>query len=159
MTRFIIIAAHDPNLVIGRDGRLPWHIPEDLRHFKQTTLGYPLLMGRVVFEELGEKPLPGRENFVLTSRGYPNVTTFKNIPEALESLRKKNCEKVFIIGGGEIYRQMMDDADALIITEIHTEYDGDTFFPEYRNEIGKVWKETSRINHEGYSFVEYERIR
>jgi len=158
MTRFVIITAHDPNLVIGKDGALPWRIPEDLQHFKKTTLGFPVLMGRGVFEELNEKPLPGRENFVLTSRNYEQVTTFKSIPEAVKSLKEDGFEKVFIIGGGKIYSQMMDYADALIITEIHQEYDGDTFFPEYRHTIGEKWKEVSREDFEKFSFVEYERL-
>ena len=123
----IIIVAHDKNLVIGKDGALPWRIPDDLKHFKQTTLGFPLLMGRGVFEELGCKPLPGRENFVLTSRSYDNVTCFKSIPEALEALDSYN--QFFIIGGGKIYSQMLDLADEMIVTEVHDSYEGDTFFP------------------------------
>lgn len=158
MTSYIIIAAHDPNLVIGNNGRLPWSIPEDLKHFKRVTMGHPLLMGRGVFEEIGEKPLPGRENFVLTSRNYPNVATFKSIEEATSYFGNFEIETVFIIGGGEIYKQMLHLADKLIITLIHKSYDGDVFFPEYRPDIGKTWKEISREDYDGYSFVEYERV-
>lgn len=156
--KLIIIAAHDPNLVIGRDGSLPWHFKEDLKFFKKTTMGYPLLMGRVVFEELNEKPLPGREAVVLTkSREYDHVPTFKSIKEALQYLKAKDSEKVFIIGGGEVYRQMMDIADQMIITEIHENHEGDTFFPEYRDKIGEVWQEVSREDRDVLSFVKYER--
>lgn len=156
--KLIVVAAHDPNLVIGKDGSLPWHYKEDLQFFKKTTMGYPLLMGRIVFEELNEKPLPGREAFVLTrSKTYSHVTTFSEIEEALDYLRESNYEKVFIIGGGEIYRQMMGLADELIITEIHELHEGDTFFPDYREEIGEVWKEVSRDDREVLSFVKYVR--
>lgn len=155
--KLILIAAHDPNLVIGKDGELPWHYKEDLQFFKKTTMGYPLVMGRVVFEELNEKPLPGRECIVLSrSKDYDHVSTFKSIDAALESLSDQ--EKVFIIGGGEIYRQTLDKADQLIITEIKKEHEGDTFFPEYRNDIGEVWKETWREEHPEFSFVTYDRI-
>lgn len=156
--KIIIIAAHDPNLVIGKDGSLPWHYKKDLKFFKKTTMGHPLLMGRIVFEELNEKPLPGRDAIVLSkSNSYDHVPTFTNISDALKYL--KNKEKVFVIGGGEIYRQMMGMADELIITEIHEPYEGDTYFPEYRDKIGDVWKEVSRENYDNLSFVKYERIK
>ena len=151
-----LVAAHDPNLVIGKDGGLPWHYPEDLKFFKKTTMGGTIVMGRGVFEELNEIPLPGRRNVVLsTSKTYENVDSYKSLEEALDSVEK---EEVYIIGGGTLYRQTLDKADRLIITEIHSEYDGDTFFPEYRNKIGKVWKEVRREDKDGLSFVIYERI-
>jgi dihydrofolate reductase len=155
--RLIIIAAHDPNLIIGKDGELPWHYSEDLKFFKKTTMGSPLLMGRVVFEELNEKPLPGRENVVLSrSKNYNHVPTFSSIDDALDYLSDK--DKVFIIGGGNIYAQLIDQADELIITEIKEQHEGDTTFPEYRNNIGEVWKEVWRENHEDFNFVKYTRI-
>ncbi|MCA1801259.1 MAG: dihydrofolate reductase [Rhodothermaceae bacterium] len=153
--KLVIIAAHDKNLVIGKDGALPWHIPEDLKHFKRTTTGHTVLMGRIVFEELGEKPLPNRKNVVLTSRSYSQVAHFGSIEKALDYLRDEPV--VFIIGGGEIYRQMIPMAHKMIITEVHEEYAGDTFFPDYRPDIGKIWLETSREDHKNYSFIEYER--
>ncbi len=152
-----LIAAHDPNLVIGKDGDLPWHYPEDMKHFKQTTTGHPVLMGRGEFEELGEKPLPGRENVVLSrSRNYEHVPTFSSIDHALEYLQERDL--VFVIGGGEIYRQTIDRADKLVITRIHKEYEGDTYFPEYRDDIGTVWEETRRDGYADFTIVEYERI-
>lgn len=153
-----IIVAHDPNLVIGKDGELPWHYSEDLKFFKKTTVGSPLLMGRGVFEELNEKPLPGRENVVLSrSTSYNHVPTFRSIDAALEYLSAK--DEVFVIGGGEIYRQTIDKADQLIITQIKKEHDGDTYFPEYRDEVGQVWEEVWREDHEEFSFVKYRRIQ
>src|SRR6056297_1668181 len=155
--KLILIAAHDPNLVIGKDGELPWHYPEDLKFFKRTTMGCPLLMGRVVFEELNEKPLPGRENVVLSrSKKYDHVPTFSAIDDALNYLG--DHDKIFVIGGGKIYEQMIGLADQLIITEIKEEYEGDTIFPEYRNDIDSVWSETWRESHEEFDFVKYERI-
>lgn len=151
------IVAHDPNLVIGKEGDLPWHYSEDLKYFKQTTMGCPLIMGRVVFEELGENPLPGRDNIVLSrSRNYDHVSTFSSFDEALEHV--KDEELVFLIGGGEIYRQFLDRCDKLFVTEIHQEYEGDTYFPEYRDEIGETWREIKRDDREELSFVVYERM-
>lgn len=156
--KLILIAAHDPNLVIGNDGTLPWHYSEDLKFFKKTTMGAAVLMGRGVFEELEKKPLPGRDNVVLSrSASYDNVPAFSSIDDALSYLG--DHEKVFVIGGGEVYRQMMSMADELVITEIHDVYDGDTFFPEYRDHIGTTWEEIWREDHPSFSFVKYGRIK
>lgn len=155
--KLVFVVAHDPDLVIGKDGGLPWHYPEDLKFFKRTTMGHPMLMGRGVFESIGEEPLPGREHVVLSrTRSYDHVPTFPSIKEALEYLSDE--ELVFVIGGGEIYRQLLPQADRLVITEIHKRYDGDTWFPEYRDQIGTVWKEVEREDHEDLSFVVYDRI-
>lgn len=152
-----IVAAHDPNLVIGKEGGLPWRYPEDLKHFKRTTLDHTIIMGRGVFEELNEIPLPGRTNIVLsTTKTYDNVSTYTSLAKALEA--KNEEEEVFIIGGGVLYRDTIDMADKMIITEIHKEYEGDTYFPEYRDEIGSTWKETEREDHEDLSFVTYHRV-
>jgi dihydrofolate reductase len=152
-----IIAAHDPNLVIGKEGSLPWHYSEDLKHFKRTTMGHAMLMGRKVFEDLNEKPLPGRENIVLSrSRSYDHVPVFASIDEAFAYLSDE--EMVFCIGGETIYRQLLPQTDRLFITEVHQEYEGDTWFPEYRDEIGSTWREVSRDDGETLSFVVYDRI-
>lgn len=151
------IVAHDSSLVIGKDGDLPWHYSEDLKYFKRTTMGHPLIMGRVVFEGLGEKPLPGRENIVLSrSREYDHVPTFSSFDDAIEHV--KDEEIVFLIGGGEIYRQFLDQVDKLFVTEIHESYEGDTYFPEYRDEIGTTWKEIKREDRNELSFVIYNRM-
>lgn len=151
-----LIAAHDPNLVIGKDGDLPWSLPRDMKHFKETTMGHPVLMGRGEFEELGEKPLPGRENIVLSrSRDYDHVRTFASIDDALEYLEK--FDLVYVIGGGEIYRQTIDRADRLVITEVHDKYNGDTYFPEYRDDISTIWEETKRERYKDFTIVEYDR--
>lgn len=151
-----LIAAHDPNLVIGKEGGLPWHYSEDLKHFKETTSGSTIIMGRGVFEELNEIPLPNRKNIVLSrTKIYDNVDSCHSLDAALESVNEK---EVYIIGGGVLYRQAIDKADKLIITEIHKEYDGDTYFPEYRDKIGTIWQEKKREDGDELSFVTYERI-
>lgn len=155
--KLILIAAHDPNLIIGANGELPWHYSEDLKFFKRQTMGNPIVMGRVVFEELNEKPLPGRENIVLSrSRSYDHVKTFSDIDSALDYLSDQ--EFVFIIGGGEIYRQTLPKADRLIITLIKKEHEGDTTFPEYRDDIGSIWKEAWREEHSDFDFIIYDRV-
>jgi dihydrofolate reductase len=152
-----IVAAHDPNLVIGKDGGLPWRYPEDLKHFKMMTIGNTIIMGRGVFEELNEIPLPGRKNIVLsTTKSYDNVDTYESLNEALQSV---NEDEVYIIGGGVLYREAIDIADKMIITEIHKEYDGDTYFPDYRTDIGQTWQEVERDDKNDLSFIVYERIR
>lgn len=151
-----LIAAHDPNLVIGKDGVLPWRYPEDLKHFKKHTTGNTIIMGRGVFEELNEKPLPNRRNIVLsTTKVYENVETYLSLEDALLHIDE---DEVFIIGGGVLYTQTLPSADRLIITVIKKEYDGDTFFPEYRDQIGKKWQQVSIDDHQELSFVEYKRM-
>lgn len=155
--KIVLIAAHDPNLVIGTEGKLPWHYSEDLQFFKKQTMGQPIVMGRVVFEELNEKPLPGRENIVLSrSKAYDHVRSFKSIDEALKYL--EGHDRVYIIGGGEIYRQTIGIADELIVTQIKKRYPGDTYFPEYRNEIGNKWEEYWRETHSDFDFVKLRKV-
>jgi len=154
----IIITAHDPNLVIGKDGKLPWKYSKDLKHFKERTMGHPLLMGRKVFEEIGEKPLPGRTNIVLSrSKDYKQVPTFSSTGAALVYAEEQEFNKLFIIGGSEIYKEFLDIADYLYITKIHATYKGDTYFPEYRDDIGTVWMEIGREEHEELTFIDYKK--
>jgi len=151
------IVAHDPHLVIGLNGEMPWHYSNDLKHFKRTTMGHPIIMGRIVFESINEKPLPGRENIVLSrTRDYEQATCFDAIPKALDYVEEE--EQAFIIGGAQIYKQLLPEVEKLFVTEIHQTFNGDTYFPEYRNQIGEVWKETKREEHPKLSFVVYERM-
>lgn len=151
------IVAHDPNLVIGRGGKLPWHYSEDLKYFKRVTMGHPIIMGRIVFEGLGEKPLAGRDNIVLSrSKSYDHVTSFSSAGEALQYVREE--ELAFVIGGAQIYNLLLPKVDKLFVTEIHQTYEGDTFFPEYRHNIGSTWKEIKREDHPELSFVVYKRV-
>lgn len=132
--KIIIIAAVAKNGVIGlSNGKIPWHIKEDFSHFKKQTLGSPIIMGRKTFESLG-KPLKNRTNIVITRnsefKADEEVIIFKNIAESLEYCKGQKSEKVFIIGGGEIYSQAMGLADELIISKVNLEPDGNVFFPE-----------------------------
>ena len=155
----IIIVAVSENGVIGKDGDIPWHYPEDLKHFKKKTMDHPVIMGSSTYRSLPEdfKPLPGRKNIVLTRSGIDvdeSVSVANNLDEAWK-IAGEHDEKAFIIGGATIYEQTLKDADKLVLTRIHEEYDGDTFFPDWNKEN---WKEVKRDELEELSFLEYERI-
>lgn len=125
----IAIAAMSPNRVIGAGGKIPWHLPADLKFFKRTTLGHVVLMGRKTWDSLG-KPLPGRENWVLTRslREIPGarvVGSFAEIPEA------GGGREVFLIGGAEIYSALLPACSELLLTRVEAEVGGDAFFPEF----------------------------
>ena len=151
-----LIAAISTNGVIGKDCKLPWHIPEDLKRFKELTSGKTVLMGRKTFESilgyLG-KPLPNRKNIVITRQeGYAvpeGVLIYKSVEEALQ---KHRTEDIYVIGGAEMYAQTIGLADKLYITEVHREIEGDAVFPEIRENI---WHESAREEHKEFSFVEY----
>lgn len=152
-----LVAAVAANNCIGSNNALPWHIPEDLKHFKALTLGKIVLMGRKTWESLPLKfrPLPGRTNLVVTSQpNYPlpdGVEGYNSIPAALAA---HVHDDVFVMGGAELYRQTINQATTLYITEVHREVAGDVFFPT----IDKaVWRETARENHDSFSFVTFTR--
>ncbi|GAB4380330.1 MAG: type 3 dihydrofolate reductase [Salibacteraceae bacterium] len=131
-----LIAAISKNHVIGRDGDLPWHLPRDLRFFSDTTRGHHVLMGRKNFDTIPDKyrPLPNRTNLVVTrSNDFhpPGVHVFHSIDDAINHARNRGERELFIIGGGEIYRQCIDLADRLYITHVDAEIEGDTYFPEF----------------------------
>ncbi|GHU07739.1 dihydrofolate reductase [Betaproteobacteria bacterium] len=157
----ILIAAVARNGVIGRDNALPWRLKADLARFRAHTLGHPLLMGRKTWESLG-KPLPGRRNLVLTRQpGYTaqGCEVFASADEALAALAA--AEKVFVIGGAEIYRALLPQADTLLLTEVSAEVTGDAHFPAFER---TRFKETSRTpcpadadNEYAFDFVEYRR--
>jgi len=152
--KLIIIAAVARNRVIGRGGDVPWDIPEDMERFKQLTVGHTVLMGRKSYESLG-KPLPDRRNVVLTSRAIDGVETYPTIAEALQAL--ENEEKVFVIGGGEVFAQLLDSADELRLTLVDRDVEGDTFFPPYEHLVGSVFRLVTRETHEGFTYADYAR--
>ena len=159
----IIAAVGAANRVIGNGSELPWHIPEDLKHFKRLTTGWPCLMGKRTFDSLLHqlgKPLPGRRNLVLTRTTswpeWPDVEVYASVHEALKAV--SNTEHVFITGGATIYDLFLEEADRLELTEVYGEYEGDVFFPEYKHLIGTLYKETHREPRDGYDFVTYERM-
>jgi dihydrofolate reductase len=153
--KLIIIAALNHRRVIGNNGKLPWHISDDLKRIKRLTTGHTILMGRRTFESLG-KPLPNRRNVVLSSRSIPGVETYKTIPEALDAL--KNEEKVFVFGGGKIFGQLLEKADEWLLTLVDQEAEGDTFFPPYEHLIGTMYLLVGKEEHEGFRFLDYKKV-
>lgn len=156
----VVVAAVAENGVIGRDGELPWHYSEDLQHFKETTMGHPVIMGRRTFEgivtDLGE-PLPGRTNVVLTSqdRAVPTgALRAASIEAALDVARDTGSDVAYVVGGATVYEQFLDRADRLVLTEVHEDHDGDTYFPDIEWDH---WAESARDDRGELSFVEYER--
>lgn len=158
--RLSIIAAHSTNRVIGANNKLPWHLPDDLKRFKALTIDHSLIMGRKTFESIG-KPLPRRRNIVVTrstaSLG-PGVTVAHSVDEALALVASE--DEVFIAGGGEIYKQMLDRASRMYLTIVDTVVEGDAYFPDYD---ASAWREVERIERPrgdlpfSYRFVTLER--
>jgi len=157
-----IIAALAKNRIIGKQGKMPWHLPEDMAHFKNTTMGHSIIMGRKTFDSLG-KPLPGRKNIVIThntSRKQEGAQTANSLEQALSFCQ--NEKEVFIIGGAEIYTQAYSRADRLIFTFIEEDFEGDTFFPDFPFEKDFTIVSESRIlfslkGNLSYRFVTMER--
>jgi len=157
-----LIVAMDDNGVIGADGDLPWRLPADLKHFKEVTMGKPIIMGRKTHDSIG-RPLPGRENIVLT-RDHNYKAEGCTILHSLDDLYV-HCgyhEEIMIMGGAELYKQFLDEAGLIYLTEVHTCVGGgDTWFPDYNPDL---WDEVAREdfraddrNQYDYSFVVLER--
>ena len=130
MTISLVVAAAENNS-IGKNNQLLWHLPNDLKFFKNTTWGMPVIMGRKTFEAVN-KPLPGRFNIVITRQADWNadgVIVATDLNNALQKAKATNCNEIFVIGGGEIYKQAMELADTIYLTRVHANIDGDTFFP------------------------------
>ena len=147
--------------VIGKDGTMPWHLPEDLAHFKRTTLSHPVIMGRKTWDSLPARfrPLPGRANLVVTRQGDWNEIGAQSASSLREALQQcENSEQVWVIGGAQIYAQAMPLADELVVTHIDADFDGDAFAPA----IGPEWHEVARdervaANGLRLAFVTYRR--
>lgn len=150
------------NRVIGLDGALPWRLPADLRHFKRVTLRKPVVMGRKTWESLHVRPLPGRQNIVLTRNSSfkgDQALVVHSLDEALDVAAVE--AEVMVIGGEEIYRLALPRADRIYLTEVHKSFEGDAQFPEFDPD---EWREVRRENHRAeppapaYSFVVLERL-
>lgn len=157
--KIIIISAVAKNSVIGKsNGEIPWHIKEEFQHFKKTTFGFPIIMGRKTFESL-QQPLKGRLNIVITSNINYNIDNeikvFNSINDALDFCKSLNIEKVFIIGGAEVYKQALNFADEMIISYMNFNADGDIFFPDFRIED---WQIISEEEREQFKIVHYKRV-
>lgn len=159
--RIALIAAMGNNRVIGIDNRLPWYLPADFKHFKELTLGKPVLMGRRTFDSIG-RPLPGRRNIVVTrdpnfrAEGVIVVTTLE---EALAQAAP--APEIMVIGGASFYEQMLPRAQRLYLTFVHGDFEGDAYFPAWD---GQQWKEVERQDYPAdeagnpsYSFVTLDR--
>ncbi|MBN2866557.1 MAG: type 3 dihydrofolate reductase [Thiotrichales bacterium] len=143
--RIALIAAMAKNNVIGKDNDMPWHLPDDLKFFKSKTVGKPVIMGRKTFESIGSRPLPNRPNFVISRNPdlvCAGATVFASVDEALASLPE--TEEVIIMGGGQLYEQMLPRADRLYVTMIDAEIEGDTFFPNWQ---ALAWKTLEAVHH------------
>ncbi len=155
----IIIAAVSLNNVIGKNGSIPWHSKEDFKHFKNTTMGCPLIMGRKTFDSLG-KPLPGRDHLIVTRNKnynpqFERVKCFLSVADAISHCEKVKPEKLFIIGGGEIYKEALNFADKLIISRMNLKVHGDTYFPLINEQI---WKISISQKFEEFDVITYSRI-
>lgn len=154
-----LVVAIDAQRGIGINNKLPWHLPEDLAHFKRTTSGHPIIMGRKTFDSIG-RPLPNRRNIVVTRNpewrhnGVEAVTSFD------DALKLARDAEIMVIGGAQIFAEALPLADRLVVTEIGRTFDCDTFFPEINPQ---QWKEVAREQHRSeqqgfdYAFVTYQR--
>jgi len=156
-----LIAAMDKNRVIGNKGKLPWNLPADMKFFRDKTRGKPVIMGRKTYESIG-KPLPDRKNIIIThdNEYKADCTIVHSADEAV--IAADNVEEVMVIGGSQIYKEFFPKANRIYLTKIDAEFEGDTYFPEFKIE---EWKEVSYEDHErdaenpfDYAFVVLERI-
>ena len=158
-----LIVAMGKNREIGKENQLLWHLPKDLKRFKELTSGYPIIMGRKTYESIG-KPLPNRTNIVISRKNdwfEEGILIVGSIKEAVK-FAKKIDEEVFVIGGGNIYEQTIDFADKLEVTLVDAVLDADTFFPKINE---KVWQKTNEERHQkdeknefDFCFQTYERV-
>lgn len=160
MSEIIIIAALAKNNIIGNGLQIPWHIKEDFQHFKQLTLHHPVIMGDKTYESLPIKPLPERENIILTfdKNYHPKGSIIKySLEAALEYCKDK--EKVFIIGGASVYKITLKIADTLELTRIHSDFEGDIYFPEFNFAEWDLIKQKDNVDQKygPYSFLTYKR--
>lgn len=153
MSNITLVVARAENGVIGRDGGMPWRLPEDLRHFKRVTMGTVMIMGRRTFESLPGL-LPGRRHIVLTRDPAWSADGAEVVRSVDEAIALAGGEPVSIIGGTEIFRLFESGADAVELTEVHDTPAGDVTLPPFD---AARWRETSREDHDGYSFVRLER--
>jgi dihydrofolate reductase len=127
----LLVAASENN-VIGKDNQLPWHLPDDLKYFKNQTWGMPILMGRKTFESIG-KPLQGRKSIVITRNPewkHENVDVVHSVEEAVSKAKEYGVKEIFVIGGAEIFNTAFEKADRIYLTRVHHQFEGDAFFPE-----------------------------
>lgn len=163
MTISLVVAAATNN-AIGKDGKMPWHLPNDLKHFKNTTWGMPVVMGRKTFDSLG-KPLPGRRNIVISRQpGFKpeGAAVVSSVDDALFLVKETDAKEAMVIGGGEIYKTLFDKARRIYLTRVEAEPEADTYFPAIHP---SQWRLVSQKDHEAdeknaynHSFQVWERV-
>jgi dihydrofolate reductase len=157
-----LVVAMDDNRLIGAGNGLPWRLPADLKHFKRITMGHPIVMGRRTWESIG-RPLPGRTNIVVTRQpGYvADGAVVVDSPEAAKEAAGK-CDELMVIGGAQLYEQVLEEANRIYLTEIHAEFEGDTWFPGLNEDewacVSREDFEKDERNLYDYSFLVLERI-
>ncbi len=163
MVKLALVVAVAENGVIGKDNALPWRLPKDLKYFKETTMGHPIIMGRLTYDSIG-RPLPGRKNIVITRQpdwAAEGTFTAHSIDAALEKANDSVNSWAMLIGGANLYQQALPLCQRLYLTEVHAAVEGDAYFPDFNR---GQWVETSRERHEAdasnpypYSFVVLDR--
>lgn len=164
MTTIALIVAVADNNVIGKDNKMPWHIPADFKHFKEITMGKPCIMGRKTYESILEqlgKPLPGRTSIVISrtlssGRGQgEGLKISDSLENAITRAKEEKSQEIIIIGGAQIYKEALDKnlVDRIYLTRVHQSPEGDAFFPE----LGPHWIEKNFESHEGFSFMTLEK--
>lgn len=167
-----IIAAMSENRVIGKDGQLPWRLPDEMKHFMRLTTGHTVVMGRKTFESINSKPLPNRRNIIVTrnpdytAEGIETATSVKdaiNLASTLSTNHQPPTPNLFICGGQQVYTEALPLTDHLYLTLVHAEFHGDTHFPEFDP---ADWQLTDEVRHEpderhkyAFTFQRYERLR
>ena len=157
-----LVVAIDAQRGIGVNNQLPWHLPNDLKFFKNLTWAMPVVMGRRTFESMG-KALKGRLNIVITSNKsaeFENAVTVNSVKDALFVAENGDYKEVFIIGGGQIFNEVLDKADKVYLTRVHTELEGDVFFPQLGKEWKLVWSEAHQSDEKhryDYTFQRWEK--
>lgn len=161
--RIALIVAADEHGGIGQDGMMPWHLPADLAHFKQVTMGRPIIMGRKTFDAIG-RVLPGRRNIVVTRDPawyHPAVSIANSLDQAL-GLAEELGDEVFVIGGGQLYAEALPRAERVHLTRVDGVFDADTFFPELDPRewrlVEREDREADHANHYAMSFQTWERV-
>jgi len=162
--RLSLIVAASENGCIGRDGDLPWRLPEDLKRFKQVTLGKPIIMGRKTWESFPKRPLPGRTNIIVTRQASyvaPDAVVAPSLDAALDVARRENPDEIMIIGGAQLYAQALGLVTRIYLTQVAITVEGDAFFPAFDR---SAWRErvegvypSSAMQPIGYSFIILER--
>lgn len=148
-----IIVAFDDNKLIGTEKGLPWHVPEEFKHFKATTLGCPVIMGRKTWETLPKRPLPGRTNIVISrTQSFENALTARSVEEAIQKAQEEGPREIFILGGLEVYKASLGLADRILASHIKGKWYGMIYFPDITD-----WKVHSIEYHDKFDVLEYRK--